>query len=60
MQINAGHEVMMMHCWLGEVNFDYPFETMGTLPKAIAVQINGNDHVRGGGRSEGGGAARWM
>ena len=34
----------MMHCWLGEVNFDYPFETMGTLPKAIAVQINGNDH----------------
>ena len=34
----------MLHCWLGEVNFDYPFETMGTLPKAIAVQINGNDH----------------
>jgi hypothetical protein len=34
---------MMQHCWLGETPFDYPF-TLTDLPKAIAIQINGNDH----------------
>ena len=43
LQINAGHEVMVQHCWLGETNFDYDF-TETDLPKAIAIQINGNDH----------------
>jgi len=42
-QINAGHEVMMQHCWLGETPFDYPFSETD-LPRAIAIQINGNDH----------------
>lgn len=42
-QINDGHEVMMQHVWLGETPFDYPFSETD-LPKAIAVQINGNDH----------------
>jgi hypothetical protein len=35
-------EVMMQHCWLGETPFDYPFSE-SDLPKAIAIQINGND-----------------
>ena len=34
---------MMQHCWLGETNFDFPFSETD-LPKAIAIQINGNDH----------------
>ena len=42
-QINAGHEVMIDRAWLGETNFDYPF-TQADPPKAIAIQINGNDH----------------
>ena len=33
----------MQHCWLGETNFDYSFSETD-LPKAIAIQINGNDH----------------
>jgi len=44
-QIQGGHEVMIEHCWLGETNFDFPFENHpGVYPKAIAIQINGNDH----------------
>ena len=44
LQINAGHEVMMDRCWLGETNFDYDHEKHGTVPNATAIQINGNDH----------------
>ena len=44
LQINAGHEVMMDRCWLGETNFDYDHEKHGTKPNATAIQINGNDH----------------
>lgn len=44
LQINAGHEVMMDRCWLGETNFDYDHEKHGTTPNATAIQINGNDH----------------
>jgi hypothetical protein len=44
LQINAGHEVMMDRCWLGETNFDYDHEKHGTQPNATAIQINGNDH----------------
>ena len=44
LQINAGHEVMMDRCWLGETNFDYDHEQRGTKPNATAIQINGNDH----------------
>ena len=44
LQINAGHEVMMDRCWLGETNFDYDHEQHGTKPNATAIQINGNDH----------------
>ena len=43
LQINAGHEVMLDRAWLGETNFDQRF-TPATPPKAVAVQINGNDH----------------
>jgi len=44
LQINNGHEVMMERCWLGETNFDYKFAKHKTLPRATAIQINGNDH----------------
>ena len=43
LQINAGHEVMLDRAWLGETNFDYPF-SQAAPPKAVAIQINGNDH----------------
>ena len=43
LQINAGHEVLLDRAWLGETNFDYPFSKTD-LPKAVAIQINGNDH----------------
>lgn len=43
-QINAGHEVMMDRCWLGETNFDFDHEKQGVAPNATAIQINGNDH----------------
>ncbi len=43
MQVNAGHEVMMSRCWLGETNYDYPFSP-SDLPTAVAIQLNGNDH----------------
>jgi hypothetical protein len=43
LQINAGHEVLVDRCWLGETNFDYPFSATD-LPTSRAVQINGNDH----------------
>ena len=43
LQINAGHEVLVDRCWLGETNFDYPF-SVTDLPKSIAIQVNGNDH----------------
>jgi hypothetical protein len=42
-QVNGGHELMISRCWLGETNFDYSFSKTD-LPKAIAIQINGNDH----------------
>lgn len=42
-QVNKGHEVMLHRAWLGETNFDFPFSETA-LPKAIAVQLNGNDH----------------
>ena len=42
-QINAGHEVMVDRAWLGESNFDYEW-THADPPKAVAVQVNGNDH----------------
>ncbi len=36
---------MIEHCWLGETNFDFPFENHpGVYPKAIGIQQNGNDH----------------
>lgn len=44
LQINAGHEVMMDRCWLGETNFDFDHEQHGVKPNATAIQINGNDH----------------
>ena len=43
-QINAGHEVMIDRCWLGETNFDYDYTKFETVPNASAIQINGNDH----------------
>jgi hypothetical protein len=43
-QINAGHEVMMDRCWLGETNFDFDHVARGVAPNATAIQINGNDH----------------
>ena len=42
-QINAGHEVMIDRCWLGETNFDFPFD-MEHPPRSTAIQINGHDH----------------
>ena len=44
LQINAGHEVMMDRCWLGETNFDFDHKQHGVEPNATAIQINGNDH----------------
>mmetsp|Transcript_53131 Transcript_53131/g.172757 ORF Transcript_53131/g.172757 Transcript_53131/m.172757 type:complete len:137 (+) Transcript_53131:467-877(+) len=44
LQINAGHEVIMDRCWLGETNFEYDFAKHKTSPNATAIQINGNDH----------------
>lgn len=44
LQINAGHEVMIDRCWLGETNFDFDFVKEGVAPKATAIQVNGNDH----------------
>ena len=44
LQINAGHEVMMDRCWLGETNFDFDHEHFGAPPNATAIEINGNDH----------------
>ena len=44
MQINAGHEVMIDRCWLGETNFDFDYTKFGSVPNASAIQINGNDH----------------
>ena len=44
LQINAGHEVMMDRCWLGETNFDFDHKQHGVSPNATAIQINGNDH----------------
>ena len=43
-QINAGHEVMVDRCWLGETNFDFDFQKFGAVPNATAIEINGNDH----------------
>jgi hypothetical protein len=43
-QINAGHEVMIDRCWLGETNFDFDYTKFGSVPNASAIQINGNDH----------------
>mmetsp|Transcript_4859 Transcript_4859/g.14618 ORF Transcript_4859/g.14618 Transcript_4859/m.14618 type:complete len:606 (-) Transcript_4859:236-2053(-) len=43
-QINAGHEVMIDRCWLGETNFDFNHVLWGVPPNATAIQINGNDH----------------
>ena len=43
-QINAGHEVQMDRCWLGETNFDFDHEKQGAKPNATAIQVNGNDH----------------
>ena len=48
LQINAGHEVLVDRCWLGETNFDYPFSPTD-LPTAVAIQIN----VRGSGAARG-------
>ena len=35
---------MMDRCWLGETNFDFDHEQLGSRPNATAIQINGNDH----------------
>jgi len=44
-QVNGGHEVMILETWLGETNFDYNFSAPGAIaPTATAIQINSNDH----------------
>ena len=40
LQINAGHEVMMDRVWMGETNFDFDHEKLGSRPNATAIQVN--------------------
>ena len=40
LQINDGHEVMMDRVWLGETNFDFDHEQLGSRPNATAIQAS--------------------